>query len=341
MATRARAPRPGEEAPALAGLDRRSFAAPGSREGRIGVVDAGSNSVRLVVFEGGSRSPGVVFNEKALCGLGAELSDTGRLSPGGAVRAMAALRRFGAVAEHLGVATLAGVATAAIRDAEDGPAFRDAVEAETGIRLTVASGDDEARLAAQGVLFGDPSAHGVVADLGGASLELGRLDRGRVAGGISLPLGPLRLARVTDVDAHVAGHLARAPGRYARAARRLYLVGGAWRALARADIERRGYPLKVLHEYALDAVGARALATWAARQQPADLAAMDGVSENRAPGIPLTARLLSGLLRALGPDEVVISAFGLREGVCLEAMPPARAAEDPLMAAVTAIEAEG
>lgn len=341
--TVARTARPAGEPGALPGLgaDARSFAAPGTREGRIGVVDAGSNSVRLVVYEGGSRSPGTVFNEKAMCGLGAGLARTGRLDPAAKTRALTALRRFGAVAEHLRVATLAGVATAAIREAEDGAEFRDEVERETGIRLTVAAGEDEARLAALGVLYGNPGAEGVVADLGGASLELCILADGEPGEGLTLPLGPQRLDGVGDLDAVIAERLASVPPAVAAKAQRLYLVGGAWRALARANMERRGYPLKVLHEYSFDADEARDLARWARRMTPANLAALDGVSENRAAYLPLTARLLRGLVTALNPAEIVISAFGLREGVCLEAMPSALRSCDPLLEAVQAMEGFG
>ncbi len=188
---------------------------------RVGVVDVGSNSVRLVVYEALSRSPAYFFNEKVLCGLGAELTETGRLAPKGRERALAALRRFAALAERMRVDALDGVATAAVREASDGAEFVEEVAAKTGIRLRVASGEDEARLAAQGVLMGWPDAEGVVADLGGASMELARVGNGVVTGGMTLPLGPLRLAGLKDAaaqDAEIeralegAGEILGAPG---------------------------------------------------------------------------------------------------------------------------------
>ncbi|MEM7498844.1 MAG: Ppx/GppA family phosphatase [Pseudomonadota bacterium] len=316
----------------------RSFAAPGTREGRVAVVDAGSNSVRLVVYEGASRAPAVVFNEKVMCGLGAALADTGHLSPEGRERALRALGRFAAVAEHLHVATLAGVATAAIREAADGRAFRAEVARRTGIRLKVASGADESRLAASGVLYGNPAAEGVVVDLGGASMELCPVSGGRPGTGVTTPLGPLRLAREADPGRAIAAALAKIGPSLRRPGLRLFLVGGAWRALARADIERRRYPLKVLHEYTLSGAEARDLARFAAGSTPAGLAALDGVSENRAAAMPMAGRLLRGLVEALAPASVAISAFGLREGVVYEAMAPGLRAEDPLLAAAAEME---
>ena len=102
---------------------------------RVGVVDVGSNSVRLVVFDGISRSPAYFYNEKVLCGLGAGLAESGHLNPEGRIRALAALRRFAALTEGMGAGALTGVATAAVREARDGPEFTAEVLRETGIEL--------------------------------------------------------------------------------------------------------------------------------------------------------------------------------------------------------------
>lgn len=319
------------------GVRARSFARPGTAaEGRIGVIDAGSNSVRLVVFEGGQRSPAVIHNEKVMCALGARLTDTGRLDPEGVTRALAALRRFAALADHLDVAALQGVATAAIREAADGPEFRARVERETGIRLTVASGGDEARLAAQGVLFGNPGAAGIVVDLGGASMELCAVAGGRVGVGVTTPLGPLRLAGIAakggDVAAEIARHLDALDPALRAHGHRMYLVGGSWRALARLQMDRSAYPLKVLHEYTICPDEAADLAAWAAAASPEALAAFAGVSQSRAPVLSHAGDLLRGLVATLAPREIVVSAFGLREGVCLENMPPLLRRQDPLIA---------
>jgi len=318
--------------------DNAAAAAPA--DDRIGVVDVGSNSVRMVVFEGGCRSPAVVFNEKALCGLGNSLGATGRLDPEGVARAGRALARFAALARQLRVGQLAGIATAAVREAEDGPAFRDRIAAATGIRLGIASGADEARLAAQGVLFGNPRAEGVVADLGGASLELCRVGDGRPGRGETTPLGPQRLGGSrAEIEARIRSALGRLGPTYRLDGGRLYLVGGAWRALAKVDMARRDYPLKVLHEYTISAEQARDLGDWAATTRPDRLAALPGVSANRVDAMPLTGRLLAEMIAAFAPGEVTISAFGLREGVCLDRIAPELRDEDALLAACRAQEA--
>lgn len=313
-----------------------SFAVPDQRSGRIGVVDVGSNSVRMVVYDGPSRSPQVIFNEKVLCGLGSEISQTGRLAPRGIERALVALTRFSALSPQLRVGAIAGIATAAVRDAEDGPAFVSEVQRRTGIRLRVATGSEEGELAARGVLFGNPSARGLVADLGGASLEFCAVADGTVGTGHTTPLGPLRLGKAGSSaaaqDREIRRHLADLPAGCTAKGETLYLVGGAFRALARAEMSRRSYPLTVLHEYRLSADQAATLGKWAAGQSRDALGALQGVSQNRVGDMPLVARLLTHLVRQTKARWVQISGFGLREGVCLDNLSLALRDEDVLLA---------
>lgn len=309
---------------------------------RVGVVDVGSNSVRLVVYEAMSRSPAYFFNEKVLCGLGSELGETGRLAPGGRVRALAALRRFAALADQMKVDALDGVATAAVREAEDGEEFVAEVLAATGITLRIATGEDEARLAAQGVLMGWPDADGLVADLGGASLELCRVGLGAVGRGVTLPLGPLRLMNVAGgaaaQDQLIEASLGLARGVMGAPGGRLYLVGGSWRALAKLHMARTNYPMKVLHEFELPADEMLALAEEVANADPESLAREAPSSKERLAVTPMGARVLAGLIRAVKPAQVAVSAFGLREGVLYEYFPDALRQQDPLLSAARETE---
>jgi len=288
----------------------------------------------MVVFEGGRRCPSMVFNEKILCGLGAELARTGRLSPQGCERAMLALHRFVALAPGLRVGALAGVATAAMREASDGAAFRDRIEEETGIRLAIASGPDEARLAALGVIFGDPAATGLVVDLGGASMEFCPVSDGTPGQGITTPLGPQLLTDQADRDAArtlVGQILAPIAREFGGAANRLYLVGGAWRAFGRAQIDRSDYPLDILHEYLLSPDEARATAGMILDRGEEYLATVPGLSSSRIASLLHAALLLPTLIEQFGPEDLMISGFGLREGMCFEYLPEAIRLQDPLI----------
>jgi len=320
--------------PSFPGLDRPAD--------RICVIDVGSNSVRMVVFEGDCRSPAVLFNERVMCGLGARLAETGALDPKAKLRAIGALRRFAAIAPGLHVGAMAAVATAAVRDATDGREFCAEAERQTGIRLRIATGAEEARLGALGVVFGNPTADGVVIDLGGASMELCRVNRGRPGRGVTTPLGPLRLVgagKRRAIEAEIAENLEPQRDAFHLGGGRLYLVGGSWRALAKANMMRVNYPLQVLHEYTLAAPAALEVADWVAKSKPEALAALPGVSENRAPVLPLCGSLLRKLVEVLEPGEVMFSGFGLREGLALEHVPLPRRGDDPLIAACEAQEA--
>jgi len=311
---------------------------------RVGVIDIGSNSVRLVVFDARRRSPCYFYNEKVLCGLGADLWSTGRLSPQGIDNALRTLARFAALAERMEITALHAVATAAVRDAEDGPAFRERVEAELGIAMTVASGDDEARLTGQGVLYGWPDAAGVAADLGGASLELVRLGAGEVSRErISLPVGPLRLMKrglsPKKMRKEVDALLAPQAGRFEVPGDTLILIGGTWRVLARIHMARVRYPLRVLENYAIDASEALETAKWLSAQKADAVRSLSGSSAARAEATPIGALILERLIKALQPSTIGISAFGLREGVFFESLPESERGKDPFIESCLALEA--
>jgi exopolyphosphatase/guanosine-5'-triphosphate,3'-diphosphate pyrophosphatase len=312
--------------------------APGER---IAVIDVGSNSVRLVVFEGAERAPDYFFNEKVSCGLGAKIASTGRLDPEGRARALEVLARFAALLERIGVTSVDAVATAAVRDAADGPAFCDEVAARTDLRLRVIAGEEEARLSARGVLLAEPETEGLVVDMGGASLEIATVAEGSVGPRVTLDLGPQRLAGLQGaallkaIDAEYARALKALP----RVQGTLTLVGGAWRAFAKIHMHRTGHPLQVLHGYRVDPEAAAEGATWVARQSVEALRAIPGVSSGRAANAPTAGLVLSRLIAAFQPEAVVISAFGLREGLYVEQLLPGLLARDPLLDAAERLEA--
>ncbi len=302
---------------------------------RVGVVDVGSNSVRLVIFDGAARSPAYFYNEKVLCGLGEGLDQTGRLNPGGRERALDAMRRFQALAEGLELQPLTAVATAAVREAEDGPEFLDLVRRETGLSLHVIDGPEEARLAAQGVLLGRPLAQGLVCDIGGSSMEIARIAGGEIAERQTSALGPLKLRGLETskkaLRAHVDAEVAKLAEAFGTGADRMYLVGGSWRAIAKLDMARRDYPLRVLHEYQMTPADVRATLKWIGENDLCALKADSGVSSGRLALVPWAAEVLAGVLRGLKPKLLDVSSYGLREGLLYEQMPQPLRDRDPLI----------
>ncbi len=311
---------------------------------RVGVIDIGSNSVRMVVFDGAARSPAYFYNEKILCGLGAGFAETGRLNPEGRLRALSALRRFAALSKGMGVSPLLTVATAAVRDAKDGATFRKDVLDQTGLAIRIIAGEEEARLSAQGVLLGWPGANGLICDIGGSSMELATLEGGGVIGRRrSMDLGPLKLMGIKGgkraIKAHIKSRISELKAEFSDPHQRLFLVGGSWRAIARIDMERRGYPLKVLHEYRMTPKAILETLKYISKTDIETLRLQTGTSIERLRLVPLAALVLKELLRNLKPRDVAVSSYGIREGLLYEQMSEELRKRDPLIEAARHAEA--
>jgi|TARA_B110000238_G_scaffold157452_1_gene170461 exopolyphosphatase/guanosine-5'-triphosphate,3'-diphosphate pyrophosphatase len=314
------------------------FDDPGTRAlSRVGVVDVGSNSVRMVVFDGAARSPAYFYNEKIMCALGAGVSETGNLNPKGRDRALAAMIRFKHLADGMGLSELTVVATAAVRDAQDGPAFCADVLLHTGLRIWVIDGKEEARLSAQGVLLGWPGAYGLICDIGGSSMELAEISEGRVGKRVTSNLGPLKLQGLSGGHkgrkAHIKETVASLVEQMGAQRDRLFLVGGSWRAIARIDMHRRGYPLHVLHEYRMTPAHVSRTARYIAETDIEELRNACGISSARMILVPLAAMVLKQLVKAFKPTDIAISSYGIREGLLYEQMPQRLRDRDPLIEA--------
>jgi exopolyphosphatase/guanosine-5'-triphosphate,3'-diphosphate pyrophosphatase len=302
---------------------------------RQAVIDVGSNSVRLVIYEGPARAPFPICNEKALCGLGRDMGPGGRLDAGAVDGALDTLRRFRRlIAEH-GDPPTRVFATAAVREAADGPEFVRAIDA-LGFSTDVIDGAEEARLAAYGVVSYEPAATGLVGDMGGGSLELVQLAEGELRDSASLSIGPLRLIQQSGGKMSAAADLVRralaevswlsAPG-----PARLYAVGGAWRAVARIEMRIRKYPLPVLHHFEFTRSEALDVCDLVARQSKRSLEEIPGLPRRRLDTLPFAALVLKSVLERTKIERVVVSAGGVREGLLYRALDPASRAIDPLL----------
>ncbi|WP_425043936.1 Ppx/GppA family phosphatase [Primorskyibacter sp. S87] len=340
-----------EPAPALdrtpdwGSFGRPLFDDPGARAlSHVGVVDVGSNSVRMVVFDGAARSPAYFYNEKIMCALGAGLSETGRLNPQGRTRAISALNRFQHIARGLDLPPLRVVATAAVRDAEDGPEFCAEVLRETGLVIQVIDGREEARLSAQGVLLGWPGAYGLICDIGGSSMELAEIGQGQVGKRITSDLGPLKLRDIPGGrrgrKAQIKSVMEELRGQLGPQRDRLFLVGGSWRAIARIDMVRRDYPLRVLHEYRMSIADIQKTARYIEQNDLEELRGQAGVSSARAALVPFAIDVLMRLIRVFKPKDIAVSSYGIREGLLYDQMPQRLRDRDPLIEACHFAEAK-
>ena len=291
---------------------------------RVGVIDIGSNSVRFVTYEIHGVATTPTFNEKLLAGLGRDIAHTGRLFGEGVERTIKALVRFKALADAQGLNKILIVATAAVREARDGPDFVKRVKKETGLKVRVLSGEEEAYFAAMGVINGDRRSNGVVADLGGSSLELIRVKDQTVSDGRTFALGPFAAlkdpAKPMASRSLVRARLADAKDHYALRGGKLYLVGGAWRNLAQIHNERTGYPLKILHNFEMRSQEALGLGKWASEDAVSDLLIWPGINRRRAETLSYAGLVLVELIRALKPETIIFSSAGLREGLLYDSL---------------------
>ena len=304
---------------------------------RVGVIDIGSNSVRMVVFDGAARSPAYFFNENIFCGLGEGLEKGGLLNLKAKERAFRALSRFASLIKSMKISPITCVATAAVRQATDGQKFCEDVFLSTGLTVKVLSGIEEANLSAQGVFLGWPEADGVMCDIGGSSLEVAEIGNGVVGKCVSVPLGPLNLVSLMldkkalkkkiNQEVNYIGNYSKFSGKD------LFLVGGSWRAIARLDMERRRYPLKVLHEYRMTQESVFETVKWILSKDIKKLGTVSGLSKSRLRLVPIAARILRSLTRELKPRSIFLSSYGIREGLLYEQMPYKLKRLDPLLEA--------
>jgi exopolyphosphatase / guanosine-5'-triphosphate,3'-diphosphate pyrophosphatase len=304
----------------------------------VAVIDIGSNSVRLVVYEGLARTLTPIFNEKILAGLGREVLTTGLLAADAVEKALAALKRFRALCDAMGVGKAWAIATAACRDADNGPAFIERAEAACGVPITVLSGKREAELSALGIVSGFHKPDGIVGDLGGGSLELTDVRGHRLKSGVTVPLGGLALQDLSDKSLDTAekivrqtlGHEAMLKGGRGRD---FYAIGGTWRAIARLHMSQTGYPLHVMHGYTLAATEALEFSRLVRRVDPETLSKIETVNAARRPLLAYAALVLEHIVRIAKPQRVVISALGVREGLLFSLLGTEEQKRDPLLAA--------
>ena len=307
--------------------------------GPVGIIDIGSNSVRFVAYAGAARVPSSLFNEKTTAALGRGLKTGGELDEAAMEQTLEALARFRALGKEMGLKKLHTVATAAVRDASNGGAFLKRIAA-LGLKPRLLSGAEEAELSGLGVISGNPRAHGVVADLGGGSLELVGVARGAAGEGVTLPLGVLRVGGQPDQAAIAAAirDVVRS-SRLKDAARGhgLYLVGGSFRALAMLDLKLAGHPLPIVHQHRISHERLEQLAAVARSESPDALKARTGLSAMRIGALPAAAAILGAMVEVLGPAKTITSSFGLREGLLYRDLDEVTQSEDPLLSAAVEV----
>ncbi|MFP4536811.1 MAG: exopolyphosphatase [Dichotomicrobium sp.] len=308
----------------------------------VAVIDIGSNTVRLVIFEGLTRSPTQLHNESVTCRLGSGVAGNGRMKDENVKRTLDTLRRFRALVTHMGIKRFYPFATAAVRVAENGPAFIAAAEQICGTGIEMLSEVREAELTANGILSGFMNADGIAGDIGGRSLELVEIENGRIVldkpRPVSLALGHLYIKEAFGQDfnaakAEIDRVLAEVDWLDRGQGRSFYAIGGEWRAIARLHMAKHGYPLRIFHGYQIDAEEAQRFTRDIVKNPDDAVPGIDQLSRGRRDTVRHACLVMWRLLRKMRPSHVVISAFGVREGLLYTLLEDKERARDPLVAA--------
>ncbi len=314
--------------------------------GRIAVVDIGSNSIRMVVYDRKKRSPVSIYNEKVMCGLGKGLAGSGKLNAEGVAQAKIALARFLALGKNMEIQELSVMATAAVRDASDGSEFVNFLQNKHNIKIDVISGAREARLGAYGVCSSIHNPAGITGDLGGGSLELVAVNNGEITKHASLPLGALRMVDETRGDRLkmrkiINSNIEKVKWLDEKKFAGFYAVGGSFRALAKIYMASTNYPLRILHEFTIDADDFLAFVRKLAAMSDEKLEKHPGVATKRIPQLPGAAMLIEAILPRIKAEQVVFSASGIREGYVYEMLPEEVKSEDGLISSCCELASRG
>ena len=307
------------------------------------IIDIGSNTVRLVLYGGSLRAPITLLNEKVVARLGRDIGETGRLANAAIESAMRGLSRYAIILDDLGTLDVEVVATAAVREAENGPEFLEQVRS-LGLDPRLLSGEEEARTSAMGVMGAFPGASGVVADLGGGSLELVHIGNGECGEGVTLPLGTLRLPQLRGDKSldlkKTAAQVLKSANWDRPIDGPLYLVGGTWRAMAVYAMHAQSHPLTDPHGLEISRDDAFKLASEIAESDPASLRQTPRISNQRSATMPDAGALLMALLSKLEPTKIVFSSWGLREGLLYDRLASYAKSQDPLLAGIAVFAAQ-
>ena len=305
----------------------------------VAVVDIGSNSVRLVVFEEVRRWPLVLYNQKVTCGLGTDLGAAGSIGRTHAETALGAIKRFRGLIDAFAIKRVEAFATEALRVARNGGEILAQMEDLLGVKIELLSGAREGELAALGALSARPGLEGWIGDLGGGSLELARVGDGQIDGSLSLPLGPLRLAEIAAVGGSVELAIDRMFDRVELPDRAgsgcLFAIGGAWRAIARAAIVWRELELPIVDGLVLDRDSVLELCALLTKNGQKAKPLMATVAKRRREALPLAARVLAALIERGAIDQITFTATGAREGRMYELLSAKARRADPLLDAAS------
>ena len=309
---------------------------------RIGIIDIGSNSIRLVVFDGPKRSPLYLYNEKVFFRLGMQSFGKKAFDTGTLKAVSRIINRYVAICRNMEINKIIMFGTSALREASNSNVLVEVIRKKTNIGVDVISGEKEAFYAAQGILLGFPNAKGIICDLGGNSVEFANISKGVVAECNSVLLGPLAINKlenkIENIDRYIRKQLLGAVNANTTKDKPFFLIGGSWRAIAKIHMQRTKYPLKIIQGYKVKSKKIKKTLEFIRDSSFITKYDEINISADRLELLPLSARLLEIIIDELQIKTLTFSSFGVREGFLYHNLSEAEKKKDPLIEAAKFFE---
>ena len=293
------------------------------QKAKIAVIDIGSNSIRLVIFDRYGRYPYPLFNERITCQLGANLQQTKMLREDRIDHALETLKRFSRIVKTADLGSVHAIATAAARQAVNAKDFLDPAEKILKNNIRVLSGKEEALLVAQGLLANIPKANGIIGDLGGGSLELIRVKKGIISDAISLNFGHLSGGNIKELSEKIRSFKWNNDG----TEEYFYGVGGSFRALGLAYKYKRKYPIDLLHGLSIPIKKTNRILNKIIKTK----GTMKGLPLSRKETMSNAANIIKTVLKETITNNIMICGTSVRDGVVLNALDTSKTKTDPLL----------
>ena len=286
---------------------------------RIAIIDIGSDTVRFQIFENFKDNQVAIFNKKITCGLGKDLIKNNKLNKDSIKKAMNALYYIKELIDSSKIKNYEIFATEAVRVAKNRDAFIADAENILKKKIHVLTGDEEAKYSAMGCIVGLKKSNGLVADLGGGSLELAEVKKKEVMNTLSLPLGVHRAkSKNNKIIDKFKSSLQNTEWLNENKFKRVILTGGTWRAIVKLYFDKYNYPLKVIHHFKPDFDNFVLMLEEVSNFKKKDLLQYSLITKDKTPFIRYAAKLALEIINKVSAKQVVISYTAIREGYISE-----------------------
>lgn len=295
---------------------------------KLGIIDIGSNSVRLIVSEihpsGGFK---ILMDLKETLRIGLDVELNNKISDNKLKECLSTLKNFKLLCDTMGANNIITVATEAIRKASNNSMFINLVKDDVGLNIKVLSGTEEASLDAKSVINSLYIENSLVIDIGGSSTELAWVKDNKIIQCACLPFGSINLTHRYNIEniidykeeaklkEFLIESMKDVPWLVTGNFKSIIGIGGSVRNLSRIDKIKKRYPIDSFHNYIFSDLDLSYMYNLLKSKSLKDRSRIEGLSKDRADIIVASTSILNTLAQNLNIKEIVVSGKGLREGL--------------------------